>query len=63
MSNYKNLMQVVEYIRDVNDGMIDTLEVIMFINENRSDYSKRITRELDKFLRKGAKLMLIAMKN
>ena len=63
MNKYINLMKEVDYIRAINVGMVDDLEIIMFINKNRSDYSSRITRELDKFLREGAKLMLIAMKN
>ena len=57
MSKYKNLMEEVEYVRgiftDMNYGI---LEALMFINQNRNDYSTTVVRELDMFLREGARM-------
>lgn len=57
MSKYANLMEEVEYVRDnCADYKCGILEAIMFINDNRDQYSSQIIRELDMFLREGARM-------
>ena len=57
MSKYKNLMEEVEFVREnCADFDCGILEAIIFINDNRDQYSSQIIRELDMFLREGARM-------
>ena len=54
MSNFSNLMNEVEAIRE--SWGYDVLEAIIYIQDNKEEYPSEVRRELREFMFQGAKM-------
>jgi len=56
MSNFSNLLQECEYLKQARGGMLEAIE---FILDYEEEYPSEIRRELKQFMRDGARLFAV----